>query len=98
MIAAEVVVALRLTPGDAHRGDERALKDFVLMRQQNAAAQPVHAAAVASVIAEVEFGIDDRALPLADIPLAMRLKRLGQRLEQLRRRCSGSCLRRQWRW
>ena len=85
MIATQVVVALGLTPGDAHGGDERPLKDLVLMRQQHATAQPVHAAAIGGVPAEVEFGIHDGALPLADIPFAVGLERLGQRLEQLRR-------------
>ena len=41
MIAAQVVVAFGLTPGDAHGGDQRALKDFVFMGQQHATAQPV---------------------------------------------------------
>ena len=86
MITAQVVVPLGLAPGNAHGGDERPLKNLVLVGQQNATAQPIHAAAVAGVLAEIEFGIHDGALPLADISLPMHFERLGQRLEQFGRR------------
>ena len=56
------------------------------MREQHASTQPIHATVVACVAGKVEFGIHDGALPLANIRFAMRLKRLCQRLEQLRRR------------
>ena len=55
------------------------------MREQHATAQPIHAAAVRRVIAEIKLGIDHRALPLADISFAMNFERLGQRLKQLGR-------------
>ena len=58
-------------------------KPFV--REQNATAQPIHSTAIGRILAEIEFGIHNGALPLPNIPLAMRLERLGQRLEQLRR-------------
>src|SRR5207247_10999905 len=71
MITAEIQITLGFPPGDAHRSDDCALENFVLMRQQHAAAQPIHAAVVASVFAEVEFGIYDGALPLSNVCLAM---------------------------
>src|SRR5437660_7004864 len=83
-----IIVTLGFTPGNAHRCDQRALKNFIFMRQQHTTAQPIHSAAVASPIAEVEFGTYDCTLPLANIRLPMYLKRLGQGLEQL----SGSAL------
>ena len=49
MIAAEVFVALGLAPRDAHRGDQAALIELILVRLQDAAAQAVEAAAVARV-------------------------------------------------
>src|SRR5258705_8431180 len=52
------------------------------MGQQHATTQSIHSAVIERVIAEVELWIHHRALPLPDIPLAVRLKRLGQRLEQ----------------
>ena len=67
MITTEIVVALGLPPRDAHRGDHRALKNLVFMGEQHATAQPIHSAAVGRVIAEIEFWIHHRALPLADI-------------------------------
>ena len=56
------------------------------MRQQHAPAQPILAAAIGRVAAEIELGIDDRALPLTNIRFAFFLEGLGQRLEQLRGR------------
>src|SRR5205823_4765415 len=82
VITSAVVIALGLSPGDAQGGDQRALKNLVFMGQQHATAKPVHSAAIGGIIAEVELGIHDRALPLADITRAVRFKRLGQRLEQ----------------
>ena len=85
VITTAVVIALGFSPGDAQGGDQRALKNLVFMGQQHATAKPVHSAAIGGIIAEVELGIYNSALPLAHIPFTMRLKRLGQRLKQLRR-------------
>jgi hypothetical protein len=71
VITAVVVNALGLSPRDAQRGDHRALKKFVFMGQQHATAQPIHSAVIGRVIAEVEFRIHDRALPLPNKPLAV---------------------------
>src|SRR5437764_15177786 len=38
MITAKIVIALGFTPGDTHRCDERALKNFIFMRQQHTTA------------------------------------------------------------
>ena len=46
MVTAEIFVVLGLSPRDAHRRDQRALKGFVLMGEQDAAAQPMHGTAV----------------------------------------------------
>src|SRR4029077_730412 len=43
-----------------------------------------HSAGIGRVITEIEFGIHYRALPLADITLAVRLEGVGQILEYLR--------------
>ena len=77
MVTTEIGIALCLAPGNAHRRNDCALKNFIFMCQQHATAQPVHSAAVGRISAEVEFGIHHRPLPLPDIPLAMGLKRLG---------------------
>ncbi len=86
MVAAQVVIAFSFTPGDTHGCHQRTLKGFVFMRQQNATTQPIHSTAIGRVVAEIEFRINDGALPLADIPFPVRLKWLGQRLEQSGRR------------
>src|SRR6185295_18787173 len=86
MITTEIgVTAFGLSPRNAHGGYHGSLKKLVLMGEQHAAAQPIHSAAIRRILAEIEFGIHNRALPLADVPFAMRLKWLGQRLQQLRR-------------
>jgi hypothetical protein len=66
------------------------LENLVFMRQQHAPAQPIFAAVIGRVAAEIELGIDHRALPLANISFAFFRKRLGQRLEQFRGSCSGN--------
>ena len=71
MITSKIVVALGFAPGDTHRCNNRALKNFVFMRNQHAAAQPIHSAAVGRVGAEIEFWIHNRALPLADVRLTV---------------------------
>src|ERR1044072_8829342 len=83
MITSQIVITLGFTPRNTHRCDDRALKNFVFVGQQNAAAQPVHSTVIRCVGAEIEFWIYNRPLPLADICLAMRLERLSHRLEQL---------------
>ena len=46
MITAQIVVVLCLAPRDAHRRHQGALKGFVFMGEQDAAAQPIHVTAV----------------------------------------------------
>src|ERR1700741_4818582 len=53
------------------------------MSKQHAAAQPVHAAAVARVAAEIEFWIHYGTLPLPDIRFAVAIKWLSQGKKQL---------------
>ena len=79
MIATTVAFALGFAPGYAQGGDHSALKHFVFMGQQHATAQPVHSAAIARVVAKIEFWVHNGALPLPDIGLSMQLKRLSQR-------------------
>src|SRR5262249_21434748 len=71
MIATEVLVTLCLAPGNTHRRDHCALKNFVLMREQHASAQPIHSAAVASIGTKIKFPIHHRALPLTNVRVAM---------------------------
>ena len=80
MITAEIIVGFDFTPRDAHRRDQRALKRFVFMGEQDAAAQPIHVTAVGCVLAEIIVRIDHGALPLAHIGLPMHLKGIRQRL------------------
>ena len=70
MITAEVQIAFGFAPGNAHRGDDCALENLVFMRQQHAPAQPILAAVIGRVAAEIELGIDHRALPLTNIRFA----------------------------
>jgi hypothetical protein len=70
MIPTEVQIAFDFAPGNAHRGDDCALENLVFMRQQHATAQPILAAVIGCVAAEIEFGIDHRALPLTNVPFA----------------------------
>ena len=84
MITAEIAVVLGLTPRDAHRCNQSALKCFILMGEQDAATQAIHGTAVRRVIAEVILRIDDCALPLPNIGFAMNIERFRQRLQQLR--------------
>ena len=55
------------------------------MRQQHAPAQSKLAAVIGRVVAKIELGIDDRALPLTNIAFAFFCKGFGQRLKQFRR-------------
>ena len=71
MITPQVLIALRFAPGNTHRSDHCALKNFVLMRQQYAPAEPIHAAAVAGVVSKVELRIHDGALPLTNVAFAL---------------------------
>ena len=80
VIASQIAVALGLAPRDAHGRHQRALKCFVLVGEQDAAAQPVGMPAIGGVLAEIVFRIDDRALPLTAIGMAMSLERHRQRL------------------
>src|SRR5258708_2504714 len=82
MVTAQVVIAFGFTPGNAHGCDQCTLKSLVLMRQQHATAKPVHSTAIRGVITEIEFRINDRTLPLANVPFPVRLEWLCQRLEQ----------------
>src|SRR5262249_32397456 len=98
MITTEVQIAFDFAPRNAHRGDDRALENLVFMRQQHASAQSIFATVVGRVAAEIEFGVDHRALPLTNVSFAFFLKRLCQRLEQLRRsalvtstKCDSDC-------
>src|SRR4029453_10543920 len=59
-----------------------ALENLVFMRQQYAPAQPIHAAVIESVAAEIELGIYHCALPLTNIAFALLGEGLGERLEQ----------------
>src|SRR5207248_9973983 len=55
MITSQIVVALGFAPGDTHRRNERALKNFVFMRQQHTTAESIHPAAIGRVRTEVDF-------------------------------------------
>src|SRR5262245_15322815 len=83
VITTEIAFALGFAPRNAQRGNHRALKDFVFMSKQHAAAQPVHAAAVARVAAEIEFWIHYGTLPLPDIRFAVTIKWFSQGKKQL---------------
>ena len=67
MITTQVLVPLCLAPGNAHRRDHCALKNFVLMREQHASAQPIHSAVVASICTKIKFPIHHCALPLTNV-------------------------------
>src|SRR6478609_4258226 len=82
MISTEVQIAFGFAPGNAHRGDDCALENLVLMRQQHAPAQAIYPSVIGGVAAEIVLAIDQRALPLTNIGFAFFRKRLGQRLEQ----------------
>ena len=71
MITTEIVISLGFAPWNTHGCNQRALKNFVLMRQQYATAQPIHAAGVRCFLAKVKFRIHNRSLPLPNIRLAM---------------------------
>src|SRR5882724_8224786 len=71
MITSQIVIAFGFAPGDTHRRNERALKNFIFMRQQHTTAESIHSASIGGVGAEVEFRIHNCALPLADIRLTM---------------------------
>ena len=77
VITAQILVAFGFAPGDTHRGDHSALKNFVFVRQQHTSTQSIHSTGVAGIAAKVEFGIDDGALPLTNIPVALCLERFG---------------------
>jgi len=71
VIATEILVSLDFAPWNAHRGDDCALKNFVLMPQQHAPAQPINSAAVRCITAKIEFRIDNCTLPLANVRFAL---------------------------
>ena len=77
VIAAEIVVALGLAPGDGGRSDEGAGEGLVLVGEENVVAGAHQLAAVAGVGCE-PLGIGD-AMPLLDEALAMFLEGHGQR-------------------
>ena len=54
------------------------------MRQQHAPAQPILAAVIGRIAAEIKLGIDHRALPLTNIAFAFFCEGLRQRLKQFR--------------
>src|SRR6185503_16230378 len=83
VITTEIAFALGFAPGNAQGGNHRALKDFVFMSKQHAAAQPVRVAAVARVAAEIEFWIHYGTLPLPDIRFALTIKWFSQGKKQL---------------
>src|SRR5262245_49390277 len=78
MITTKIQIAFSFAPRNAHRGDDCALENLVLMRQQNASTQPIYPAVIGCVAAEIELGIDQRALPLTNIAFALFLEALGQ--------------------
>ena len=82
MIAAEIRVSFIFAPGNAHRSDERARINLVLVREENRSAQPIHRSLVSRVAAQVCFRRGHRAFPLADILIAMFLEGRRQRLQQ----------------
>src|SRR5690348_7712590 len=81
VIAAEVVVALGLSPRNTRRGYDRANKSFVFMCEKQAMANAVEAAAVARTILEVH-DIPSGAAPLLEILVPMLRKGHTQRLEE----------------
>src|SRR5262245_29220639 len=86
MIPSEIVVAFGLPRGTTHGSYERTLKGLVFAGQQHGPAEPVHSTSIACVLAEIELGIDDGALPLAHISFTVGLEWLGQGLKQSGRR------------
>src|SRR6476646_53916 len=53
MISTKVQIALGFSPGNAHRGNDRALENLVLMRQQHAPAQPIFATVIGCFAAKI---------------------------------------------
>src|SRR4029450_7894637 len=69
MVTAHVSIAFRFAPGNAHRSDERALKYFIFVSEQNGAAQPIPPSAVGGIATKIKLRIYHRPLPLLDITL-----------------------------
>src|SRR5262249_46706308 len=78
VIGTEILISFDFAPRNAYRGDDCALKNFVLMCLQYSAAQAIHPAGVPRVRAKVELRIDDGTLPLPNVRFALQIERLGQ--------------------
>ena len=78
VVAAQVVVAFRLSPGNRCRRDKGALKCFVFMRQQNTLADVQQASAIAGRADELSRA--SHAMPLLMESFPVRLKARCQRL------------------
>jgi hypothetical protein len=79
MVAAKVLVALGLAPGDTERSDERAGIGFIFMGEKKLAAAAIERAAVAGEFLERKE-MARRATPLFEEAGAMRGERIGERL------------------
>ena len=71
VITTEVPIALGLAPRNAHRGDDRALENLILIRTAGCTGSADTPRHDRKCVAEIELGIDHRALPLTNIPFAM---------------------------
>src|ERR1044071_7226081 len=60
VVTTHIPVAFRFAPGNAHRSDERALKYFIFVCEQNGAAQPIHPSTVGSITTKIKLRIDHR--------------------------------------
>src|SRR4029077_3797285 len=65
MIPAQIRVTLVFSPRDAHRSDERAWIDLILVGEQNEPAQAIEVAAVARLAAQIILSRRECAPPLA---------------------------------
>src|SRR4029077_17414524 len=81
MIPAEIIVTFDLAPRNGERCDDRALKNLVFMREQNATRQPIHTAAIAGLGGEIELISDVGAMPLAHESVALAFKPISQALQ-----------------
>ena len=79
MVAAQVVVALGLAPGDAHRSDDRTGIGFIFVGEQQLAAAAIKRAGVAGVFLERQE-ILGGARPLLEEARALHREGLGERL------------------
>src|SRR5574341_140395 len=85
MVATDIIITSHVTPGNAERGDDRALIPLILMRQKEALTDVIEVSSVACDFLQWRRALAG-SVPLLDETLALLFKRDVKRLKQRGRR------------